>query len=61
MEDQTVRQGLASAYIDLGKVLDSRGHRAEAQVSYRMAEEQGSTCTTTSGTKEEYPSTSRRV
>lgn len=40
-EDQSVRQGLATAYIDLGRVLDSRGHRNEAQASYKKAEKLG--------------------
>ncbi|KAF9995676.1 hypothetical protein BGZ65_008691, partial [Modicella reniformis] len=37
-EDQVVRDGVATAYINLGKVLDSRRHHNEAQISYKKAE-----------------------
>ncbi|KAF9345016.1 hypothetical protein BGX34_005104, partial [Mortierella sp. NVP85] len=41
IEDQTVRKGIAIAYIELGRELDSRGHGSEAQVSYKKAEKLG--------------------
>ncbi|KAF9936389.1 hypothetical protein BGZ65_002437, partial [Modicella reniformis] len=40
-EDQAVREGVAAAYIGLGRVLESRGHRIEAQASYKKAEKMG--------------------
>jgi hypothetical protein len=36
-ENQTLNRGMAIAYIDLGKLLESRGHSSEAQVSYKKA------------------------
>ncbi|KAK3821629.1 MAG: hypothetical protein J3Q66DRAFT_427008 [Benniella sp.] len=38
IEDQTARQGIAIAYIELGKELDDRGYGSEAQASYKKAE-----------------------
>ncbi|KAF9345083.1 hypothetical protein BGX34_005045, partial [Mortierella sp. NVP85] len=40
-EDTTVRQGIAIAYIGLGRELDSHGHSNEAQASYKKAEKWG--------------------
>ncbi|KAF9346027.1 hypothetical protein BGX34_004272, partial [Mortierella sp. NVP85] len=40
-DDQFLREGIATAYIDLGRVLDSRGHHNEAQASYKKAEKLG--------------------
>jgi hypothetical protein len=40
-DDQTVRQGIAFAYIGLGKVLDTHEHRTEAQAIYKKAEKLG--------------------
>jgi hypothetical protein len=40
-EDSTVRQGIAIAYIGLGRELDSHGHSNEAQTSYKKAEKWG--------------------
>lgn len=37
-KNQIVIEGIASAYIDLGSLLESRGHDSEAQVSYKKAE-----------------------
>jgi len=39
--DQAVRQGIATAYIGLGRVLEIRGHRGEAQSLYKKAEKLG--------------------
>jgi hypothetical protein len=40
-DDQTVRQGIAVAFIGLGKVLDIHEHRTEAQAIYKKAEKMG--------------------
>ncbi|KAK3813993.1 MAG: hypothetical protein J3Q66DRAFT_411466 [Benniella sp.] len=40
-EMQTVRDGVAIAYIDLGKVLESHGKLDDAQTSYKKAEKLG--------------------
>jgi len=40
-DDPFLREGIATAYIDLGRVLDSRGHHNEAQASYKKAEKLG--------------------
>jgi len=40
-KDITVRHGFATAYIGLGRVLDSRGRPNEAQESYKKAERLG--------------------
>ncbi|KAF9985482.1 hypothetical protein BGZ65_010710 [Modicella reniformis] len=39
--DQTLREEVANAYIELGMVLHNRGHSNEAQVSYKKAEKLG--------------------
>ncbi|KAK3807633.1 MAG: hypothetical protein J3Q66DRAFT_374382 [Benniella sp.] len=36
-DGKSVREGIATAYIDLGKLLRSRGHHREAQASYKKA------------------------
>jgi hypothetical protein len=41
VQDEKLRQGIAIAYIGLGKVLDSQGHCSEAQVIYKKAEKMG--------------------
>src|SRR4051812_21610366 len=38
---QTMRQGIASGYIGLGRVLEMRGRRNEAQAIYKKAEKLG--------------------
>jgi len=40
-ENQALVDGIAAAYIDLGKLLERRGHGTEAQVSYKKAEKIG--------------------
>jgi hypothetical protein len=40
-DKKTVREGIATAYIDLGKLLYNRGHHREAQASYKKAEKLG--------------------
>ncbi|KAF9926355.1 hypothetical protein BGZ65_007323, partial [Modicella reniformis] len=40
-EDQTLREGVATAYIELGRALDSRGRQTEAQSSYKKGEKLG--------------------
>ena len=40
-ENQAVVSGIAAAYIDLGKLLERRGHGTEAQVSFKKAEKLG--------------------
>ncbi|KAI8357916.1 hypothetical protein B0O80DRAFT_485072 [Mortierella sp. GBAus27b] len=40
-DDQTVRQGIAFAYIGLGKVLDAHEHQTLAQAIYKKAEKMG--------------------
>ncbi|KAK3807796.1 MAG: WD40-repeat-containing domain protein [Benniella sp.] len=37
----TVREGIAAAYIDLGRLLQGRGHNREAQASFKKAEKLG--------------------
>lgn len=37
----TIRDGVAMAYIELGKLLDSRGKQEEAQASYKKADKLG--------------------
>ncbi|KAF9945701.1 hypothetical protein BGZ65_010466, partial [Modicella reniformis] len=37
-EHQAVREGVTTAYIGLGRVLENRGHLIEAQASYKKAE-----------------------
>jgi hypothetical protein len=36
-KDQIVVEGIATAYVDLGKLLERRGHGNEAQASYKKA------------------------
>jgi len=40
-DDKNVREGIVTAYIDLGKLLHTRGHFREAQASYKKAERMG--------------------
>jgi hypothetical protein len=40
-QDEVMRHGIATTYIGLGKVLDSRGHHSEAQAIYKKAEKLG--------------------
>jgi hypothetical protein len=40
-KNPTVIQGVATAYIGLGKLLESRGHVSGAQVSFKKAEKLG--------------------
>lgn len=40
-QDEVVRRGIGTAYIGLGRVLDSRGHGNEAQAIYKKAEKLG--------------------
>jgi hypothetical protein len=40
-DDQAVRQSIATGYIGLGRVLEIRGHRSEAQAIYKKAEKLG--------------------
>jgi hypothetical protein len=40
-KDQTLIDGITTAYIDLGKVLERRGHDTEAQESYKKAKKLG--------------------
>jgi len=40
-KDQALQQGIATTYIDLGKLLYSRGHQTEAKVSYDKAQRLG--------------------
>ena len=40
-KDQTVAKGIATAYIGLGKVLESRGHVGGAEASFKKAEKLG--------------------
>jgi len=37
-EDLILREGIATVYVDLGKVLDSHDHRVEAQAFYKKSE-----------------------
>jgi len=37
-EVQGVHDGIATAYVSLGKLLDNRGRRSEAQACYKKAE-----------------------
>jgi hypothetical protein len=37
----TIRDGVVMAYIELGKLLDSRGRQDEAQASYKKADKLG--------------------
>lgn len=39
--DKSVREGITTAYIGLGKLLHNRGHHLEAQASYKKAEKLG--------------------
>jgi len=41
IKDQVVLHGLAVAYIGLGKELENRGRKSEAQTSYKKAEKWG--------------------
>ncbi|KAF9362623.1 hypothetical protein BGX34_005809, partial [Mortierella sp. NVP85] len=41
IKDQTLLQGIATAYMGLGRELDNRGHNNEAQESYKKAEKWG--------------------
>ena len=40
-ENQTMREGIATAYIGLGRVLYGRGHVIEAKAIYKKAEKLG--------------------
>jgi hypothetical protein len=40
-DDPTLKDGIATAYIDLGTLLRDRGHRAEAQTSFKKAQKLG--------------------
>jgi hypothetical protein len=40
-KDNAVSDGVAIAYIDLGKFLYSRGHHTEAQASFKKAQKLG--------------------
>ncbi|KAG0245731.1 hypothetical protein BGX31_006405 [Mortierella sp. GBA43] len=40
-DDKSVREGIASLYIGLGDLLESRGHQAEAQTYYKKSEKWG--------------------
>jgi hypothetical protein len=40
-KDQTVTEGIAIAYIGLGKLLERYGYVSEAEVSFKKAEKQG--------------------
>jgi hypothetical protein len=40
-EAHTIHDGIAITYIELGKLLDSRGNRDEAQASYEKAQKLG--------------------
>ncbi|KAK3820439.1 MAG: hypothetical protein J3Q66DRAFT_439412, partial [Benniella sp.] len=37
-EDKTMREGIATAYIGLGELLNNQGHRDEAQAFYKKSE-----------------------
>jgi hypothetical protein len=37
VKNPTMIKGIATAYIDLGKLLEKRGHGSEAQASYKKA------------------------
>jgi hypothetical protein len=41
VEDKAMRQGIATVYIELGDLLDSHGHRDEAQTFYKKSEKWG--------------------
>jgi hypothetical protein len=41
IKDQTLLQGIATAYMELGRELENRGHSNEAQESYKKAEKWG--------------------
>jgi len=41
IKDQIVLHGIATAYMELGRELDNRGHSSEAQESYKKAEKGG--------------------
>ncbi|KAF9944122.1 hypothetical protein BGZ65_012583, partial [Modicella reniformis] len=40
-EDRALREGVANAYIDIGKLLDNKGFEDEAQAVYKKAEKLG--------------------
>ncbi|KAF9346825.1 hypothetical protein BGX34_003589, partial [Mortierella sp. NVP85] len=40
-DDTTIREGIVTAYIDLGKLLHNKGRHIEAQASYKKAEKLG--------------------
>jgi hypothetical protein len=40
-EDKAMREGIATVYIGLGDLLDSQGHRNEAQAFYKKSEKWG--------------------
>lgn len=40
-DDKTLREGIATAYVNLGQLLHTRGHFREAQASYKKAERMG--------------------
>lgn len=40
-KNQDVLHGIATAYMELGRELDNRGHSSEAQESYKKAEKWG--------------------
>ncbi|KAF9365292.1 hypothetical protein BGX34_010598 [Mortierella sp. NVP85] len=44
-EDQAKQEGIAAAYAGLGSLLDSRGHRSEAQAMYKKAKKLGGNVT----------------
>jgi hypothetical protein len=39
--DPTLKEGIANAYIGLGKLLHDRGHHVEAQTSFKKAQKLG--------------------
>ncbi|KAG0003471.1 hypothetical protein BGZ65_001666, partial [Modicella reniformis] len=49
-EHEAMRDGVATAYISLGEILESRGYRTEAQASYKEAEKLGNTEPSVEGT-----------
>jgi hypothetical protein len=40
-ENQSLVDGIVTAYTDLGRLLERRGHGTEAQISYKKAEKLG--------------------
>ncbi|KAK3819959.1 MAG: hypothetical protein J3Q66DRAFT_439048 [Benniella sp.] len=46
-DDKAMREGMATVYIELGELLDTQGHRDEAQAFYKKSEKWGVPHTTT--------------